>query len=135
MGKKLSACVSLHRSSSKKFSPLSTARFLITTVAMMDSESHPRPRRTRHNSSKHYDVERKDLELSQVLDVLQCYVDYGGGINCSICGKLAGFQFSPLILTLPTLLIIIACMSKIVKFASSGKHCRFSELVCVWYYL
>ena len=54
---------------------------------MVDAESHPRPRRTRHDSAKHYDVERKDLELSEVLDVLQCYVDYGGGINCCVCGK------------------------------------------------
>ena len=63
------------------------SRFVTITVAMVDSESHPRPRRTRHDSAKHYDVERKDLELTEVLDVLQCYVDYGGGINCSVCGK------------------------------------------------
>ncbi|KAK7112838.1 uncharacterized protein [Littorina saxatilis] len=55
---------------------------------MVDTESHPRPRRTRHDSAKHYDAQRKDLELTQVLDVLQCYVDYGGGINCCVCGKL-----------------------------------------------
>ncbi|KAL8604523.1 hypothetical protein ACOMHN_015807 [Nucella lapillus] len=54
----------------------------------MDTESHPRPRRTRHDSSKLYDRERKDLELAEVLDVLQRYVDYGGGINCCVCGKL-----------------------------------------------
>ncbi|XP_076449619.1 uncharacterized protein LOC143286004 [Babylonia areolata] len=54
----------------------------------MDTESHPRPRRARHDSSKLYDRERKDLELAEVLDVLQRYVDYGGGINCCVCGKL-----------------------------------------------
>lgn len=46
----------------------------------------PRPRRNRHESSKVFDAERK-LDLSEVLDVLQTYVDYDGGINCSLCGK------------------------------------------------
>lgn len=55
---------------------------------MADNENHPRPRRTRQESAKHYDSTRKDLQLSEVLDVLQCYVDYGGGINCCVCGKL-----------------------------------------------
>nr|KAG5690571.1 hypothetical protein BaRGS_009233 [Batillaria attramentaria] len=48
----------------------------------------PRPRRTRHDSSKHYDAERKDLGLTEVMGVLEGYADYGGGINCSVCGKL-----------------------------------------------
>lgn len=84
-GDKLLVC--LHRSASQKVFVNPNSWFLTITVAMVDAESHPRPRRTRHDSAKHYDVERKDLELSEVLDVLQRYVDYGGGINCCVCGK------------------------------------------------
>jgi len=83
-GDKLLLC--LHRSATEKVFVDPNSCFL-TITDMVDAESHPRPRRTRHDSAKHYDVERKDLELSEVLDVLQCYVDYGGGINCCVCGK------------------------------------------------
>lgn len=78
----------------KKVSGLPDKWIFTKTVTMVDTESHPRPRRTRHDSAKHYDAQRKDLELTQVLDVLQCYVDYGGGINCCVCGKLSVFSFS-----------------------------------------
>ena len=35
------------------------------------------------------DPNQKTLELEGIVKVLQAYDDYGGGINCSICGKCA----------------------------------------------
>jgi hypothetical protein len=76
----------LHRGTEKVFINLN-GYILAKIMDTADSDNHPRPRRSRHDSSKHYDATRRDLQLSEVLDVLQCYVDYGGGINCCVCGK------------------------------------------------
>lgn len=62
-----------------------------------ESSQNPRQRRCRNDSAKHYDAERKDLQLEEVWAVLQTYGDYDGGINCSICGKIRfcqTFQFN-----------------------------------------
>ncbi|ESO92003.1 hypothetical protein LOTGIDRAFT_163009 [Lottia gigantea] len=51
----------------------------------------PRPKRTRFESPKHYDSGGsgpKELELCDVITLLRSYADYGGGVNCSVCGKL-----------------------------------------------
>ncbi|KAK6165331.1 hypothetical protein SNE40_022278 [Patella caerulea] len=55
------------------------------------SDFQSRPKRTRFEAPKHYDSGGRgprELELSDVVSILRSYVDYGGGVNCSVCGKL-----------------------------------------------
>ncbi|KAL3854372.1 hypothetical protein ACJMK2_013644 [Sinanodonta woodiana] len=65
---------------------------LTTQIPHEEKVNFPsRPKRTRFDGPRHYDVTGeggKTLELRDVIEVLKAYNDYDGGINCSLCGKL-----------------------------------------------
>ena len=49
-----------------------------------------RPRRSRPDVKRSFggkNPDEKSLDLEGVLEVLQSYSDYEGGINCNICGE------------------------------------------------
>ena len=53
-------------------------------------DSSERPRRMRHESGPNYNGEGdRSLELKGIIEVLNAYHDYEGGINCSLCGELS----------------------------------------------
>ena len=62
-------------------------------MAMMERQnlidSSDRPKRVKHESGPNYNGDGdRSLELKGIVDVLDAYQDYEGGVNCSLCGKL-----------------------------------------------
>ena len=54
---------------------------------------HMRPKRHRNEMSRILSGtnDHEPLELEGVINVLKEYEDYGGGINCRVCGELNNF--------------------------------------------
>lgn len=50
-----------------------------------------RPRRSRHDSGRHFDSNGptdRHLDIRGVLEILKKNENYDGGVNCAVCGKL-----------------------------------------------
>ena len=66
-------------------------RMIATQVDNTEAFDYPsRPKRTRHDSGKHFSadgVSEKTLDIVDVIGILKKYSEYEGGVNCCMCGK------------------------------------------------